>query len=512
MLAAFERHRLGTSALLVAWIVWVLNAVHAVPYDNQNSYLLKGIAASGEGALTSDWLANQVSPFPLFDGLITALAALPGPWERAVDWAYLPLIVLAFVSLGKLASWRNETGGAMAIAVFALLVIVPVEPLSTVLTRGVATQYVFGPGLQPSEFGILLLSGLAAYQAGFRVLAFAVVAAAGAVHPSYLLPAALLVAGMAGLAWSERRGQARVVLACSLAFLTVLPSLIHSWVEFLSAPIGVRTEAAEFLAFERIPHHAVPAIWFDGTSLVQVAWVAAGVWLAWWREHPMALPLAVLAAGCLVASVAVSLSSEATLLLLFPWRATALLVPIATVLIFASLFEAASRSPSLAAGASAAVAFAVVTSSAAEAERTYAGEYVDPEAIEMVAFLETAPAGVVIQSPRQFQSLRLRTGQPVWADWKSHPYAAEAVLEWRDRIVLAQTVFDPETKCTERAAALRASDARWLLWRAMDGIQAERPVPAKCLEAHALRLEPRFVGHFVGLWEVVGDHRAQSAS
>src|SRR5205823_5650742 len=93
--------------------------------------------------------------------------------------------------------------------------------------------------------------------------------------------------------------------------------------------------AQDVIARERIPHHTDAGRWFDWVAGVQVAWLLAGV--AAFRRTPLFVPLAVAAGGGLALSLAQIASGNATFALCFPWRVSAVLVPVATTAACAGL-------------------------------------------------------------------------------------------------------------------------------------------------------------------------------
>jgi di/tricarboxylate transporter len=48
---------------------------------NQNTYFLKGIADSGFGFLSGDWLANQTDPVPVFSALVRLIETHGSAWN-----------------------------------------------------------------------------------------------------------------------------------------------------------------------------------------------------------------------------------------------------------------------------------------------------------------------------------------------------------------------------------------------------------------------------------------------
>src|SRR5262249_26725738 len=143
------------------------------------------------------------------------------------------------------------------------------------LQAGLAAQYLLGPGLQPSAFGVLLILSLAAFANERPILAGGLAAAAAVMHSTYLLPAGLLVLGyIAGLV---RDGQRRRAVACgALALAVVLPTIGYNLRTFLPEDAEQLREAQRLLARVRIPHHTTVTYWLDAVAVGQIVVMAAG--------------------------------------------------------------------------------------------------------------------------------------------------------------------------------------------------------------------------------------------
>jgi len=114
-----------------------------------------------------------------------------------------------------------------------------------------------------------------------------------------------------------------------------MPAVIYNLVTFAPSSAADFAEAQRIVAQVRIPHHAVIARWFDGIALAQVLWIAAALFLL--RGNRLFLILAI-PFGCSLLLTLVQLATgNDTLALLFPWRTSALLVPIATSVILARI-------------------------------------------------------------------------------------------------------------------------------------------------------------------------------
>src|SRR5262249_12606105 len=144
---------------------------------------------------------------------------------------------------------------------------------------GLAAQYVLGPGLQPSAFGVLLITGLAAFVHGRQVLAAALFASSTVFHSTYLLPAGLFTLAVVDKLARER--QWRTALAAGgIALLIVVPVVAYVWMNFAQGSPKVFGYAQHLLADVRIPHHAVVSGWFDVVAAAQLVWIAVGIMLA----------------------------------------------------------------------------------------------------------------------------------------------------------------------------------------------------------------------------------------
>ena len=318
-------------------------------YSNQNQYMLHGLADAGVGHLRHDWLAATRDPTPLFSAGVAALARLPGPW------AFQAVFVLAqvgyFACLWRIAKavpgFPTATGGrvlwaGLLTAAHAGVVRFTSDRLLGAdypwfLHVGLANQYILGPGLQPSVAGLLLLAAVALLTARRPILAAGVAASAGWLHATYLLPAAMLVAGLIVAEVAAGRWKA-VWRSGGLALLVASPVVGHTVTRFGPTSPEAFDQAQRILCDVRIPHHCRPARWFDWVAGVQLGWMAAGLWLL--RRTPVGRPLAG-AAGLAAALSAVAISiGDATLALLFPWRLSAVLVPVSTAAVFAAVIGA----------------------------------------------------------------------------------------------------------------------------------------------------------------------------
>ena len=454
-------------------------------YSNQNQYLLHGAALAGEGYLANDWLATTRDPTPLFS-LVVAGAYSVHPW--LLQPAYFALLMTYFVAVRWLvAAVPGFPDTRAARVTFATLFIATHAAILRWLSVeaagvdypwyfqvGVAAQYLLGPGIQPSAFGVLLVFAVGAFAHGRTTLACALAAGACWFHSTYLLPAGLLVAGFVFAL--NRDGRTRTgVVAGAVALVVVVPVIAYTVWRF-SPFEECSQEALYLLANVRIPHHCLPSRWFDLISGLQLAWIALGLLLVRGTGFGRALAFAALGSALLTGLQLIVRSDS--LALAFPWRISVLLVPVATAIIVAKLLVYAppGKWAELAAivGLFATVAGGVVVIACGLGYRTVDERefydhvratakpddvYLIPTDFPKVGSGRGAVSNTFKPPPRakegtnqipvDLQRFRLATGARLYVDFKSVPYAADEVKEWRRRMTLAVDFYAKSVRDNE---------------------------------------------------------------
>ncbi|HEV3144555.1 MAG TPA: DUF6798 domain-containing protein, partial [Gemmataceae bacterium] len=346
------------------------------------------------------------------------------------------------------------------------------------LQSGVAGQYVLGPGLQPSVFGVLLVSSLVAFVRRRPYFAILLADLGAVMHSTYLLMAAMLTLTYVILLFRERRFQTAIIAAvCSL--WVVSPIVYYDWRNFgPSSPQEFR-QAQTIIATIRIPHHAMIARWLDKIAWVQMAWTALALLTTWrTRLFPVLLLLIFFS---LVLTLVQYFTGSHTLALLFPWRMSALLMPIATTVILARAIwfiagalkstprwlNMAMQCACFAALAGLVVGGIVVSQKGLsyrvdegeEGLLTYVREHKQPGDVYLLPISipkvgggqKGVPSTSFTPPPRpqpgsnlipvDLQRFRLSTGAPIFVDFKSIPYQDREVLEWSQRLEINEKLY-----------------------------------------------------------------------
>jgi hypothetical protein len=470
-------------------------------YSNQNQYFLHGLAEGGLGLLKDDWLANTKDPTPIFSFLIAttyrylheslfyvyyivmlgiyfrALTGLfdvvvPGKPPALIYYGFVAAFVFIHSGLARLISARL-TG----------------TDYPWYFQAGVAGQYVLGPTFQPSVFGVLLILSIYLFVTDRPWSAVVIACLAGIVHTTYLLSAGLLVLAYVCYLFGSDRKRAAFLMA-GLAAVLVAPSLAYTWFAFGPTTEGDFAHAQAVLAHYRIPHHCEVDRWLDEIAVAQIVWVAVAIWLV--RGSKLFLVMFVSFAVSVTLSIMQVSSGSNFLALLFPWRASIYLVPIATAIIFARVaarlvpvLERRRTSTRLAMATLVIVALAVLPAAGLAINLTGTAYQMGSEEDEMMAFVAKHKSKgdiylIPIELPKppkqpgqisrdfkplvgrgaeaslipiEMQPFRLKTGAPIFVDYKSIPYKDTEVREWYDRLHLSLRVHASKGKDFHKALA-----------------------------------------------------------
>lgn len=441
-------------------------------YSNQNQYFLHGLAAAGAGELRHDWLANTRDPTPLFSGLVAFTARFLHPWLFHVYYGLL-LGVYAATLLGLFVFVVGREAARPRWPLFVLFFVL----LHSALVRwasyrwlgldypwyfqsGVAGQYILGPMFQPSTFGVLLVVAVWLFVTQRPYLAAVCLALGATLHTTYLLHAGMLTVGFLVSLWSEgKRRQAFGVGA--LAFVLVLPVIAYVLLTFRPTSPEQFAQAQHILVHYRLPHHSRPDLWIDLIAALQIAWIALGIVLAGSQRLRLVLGVTFLLAVLLTLVQVVT--GNDTLAALFPWRVSAVLMPVATTILLSRAVQRlrfARRALPVAAVLLLAAAglalclgrWAFFTGAEEAPLLHYVRQQRRPGDLYLIPVREPDLARKTRGSkssdfqplpdkrrdpkniPVDLQGFRLETGAPIFVDFKSIPYQDVDLIEWHERI------------------------------------------------------------------------------
>jgi hypothetical protein len=271
-----------------------------------------------------------------------------------------------------------------------------------------------------------------------------------------------VVAFMVAL-WREQHGRAALLVGAG-ALILVVPAAVHSLLTFGPSSPEQFHEAQRILAEVRIPHHTMVRRWFNSAVIAQLAWVAFALFLA--RRTRLFLPMLIPAILATALTLVQFFVESHTLALLFPWRASVVLVPAATATIFARLVSILPQCflilvVALVAMVAAAIGGIVImaTHQAYHANDLelpalqYIRDHKEGDDVYLIpvripssgAGARGVPSTSFTPPPTErhlitvdLQRFRLFTGARLYVDFKAIPYKDVEVLEWHRRLMQTQ--------------------------------------------------------------------------
>ncbi|MBY0326714.1 MAG: hypothetical protein K2Q30_07330, partial [Gemmataceae bacterium] len=451
-------------------------------YSNQNQYFLHGFTKAKLGYLEKDWLGNTTDPTPLFSGLV----CLSITWlNENIFYLYFAMLQGVFLSCAWIIYHRKNNNKTFEIghyalfsAIFILINSAALRWLSYrlfdqdypwFLQAGVAGQYILGAMFQPSNFGVFLLLGLSLFMVEKHISATVFTCLAGILHTTYLLGGAFIILGFQLYLVLDGKIK-KAILIGILALLLVMPSVFYAAGNFQPSSSEGFKEAQEFLVKFRLPHHCLPQLWLDWVACLQILWIMLSLFLLR-KQKALTVILVPFLLGALLTILQVVTQSN-TLALLFPWRISSVLVPLATMIILSELLAYCNPFISRLKPFVPSVVLSIILALLGIAIPVFkAGFVIKENENGILAHIKTnktiddlyllpvnvpnlasttrgslssdfKPIGKKTTDTRivpiDMQRFRLYAQAPLYIDFKAIPYKDADVLDWHRRLLLAQ--------------------------------------------------------------------------
>jgi hypothetical protein len=490
--------------------------------SNQNTYFLSGLAGSGFGHLSSDWLAQQTDGVPVFSALVALIHS------HGSDWMFYGLHgVLAAVYVLSLYFIANRTfpstSGVLSSSLFFALITLLHFPFWRVITKltsvaelftagtaghsipvpflqpsafgvelfthGMAEQYILGPFLQPSAFGVLLIASISFFICRKELMAVVCAVLAATFHPTYMLHAAMLTGAYLVILFSERNAR-RALAIGAIALLLILPIVLYVLLVLRPTSSSVLAQAQAILVEERIPHHAKVSVWFSRSACIQLGIILGGLVVAR-RCKRLFSVLVFCAIGAVLLTCVQIISRNRSLALLFPWRVSAWLVPISSAVVIGFVSVTAANIIQIipverikrGVGTLLVLLSSMLLCGAfvLGLHVTVAGAHIDRDRASVILYAKThSGPDQTYLVPLKYVRFRLGAGVPIFVDWKSHPCRDIEVVEWYERVQLAKAFYRAKDADAVSAALADIQKLARITHVVVEKRGPTLPLPANC--------------------------------
>ncbi|MBI5665744.1 MAG: hypothetical protein HZC49_11775 [Nitrospirae bacterium] len=421
---------------------------------NQHDKFLHGLAMAGEGLLNEDWTARTTDPLPAFGFLVYLTSAF---LHKYFFYAYYVVLfgIYIYSLMGTAAIvFDLKKSKLNYLAVFTVVLLYHSRLARVkILERGVAGQYLLGPEFQNSVFGVLLILSIYLFLRRYFVWSVISLVFAAIMHSAYLFHAGLLTISYMIVSLRETKSVKKPVQLGLLALALVSPVLWYNmaYLDFTSKEIFQKS--MYIMTHIRIPHHSLPSVWLDASEYLKVGVMIAGLYLV--RKSVLFIVLLIPFLAGAVLTVAQLLTGSDAIAYFAPWRVSVFLVPVSGCIIAASIVSMPFKRYQLESNENAkkisrlcvAIIALLVISGTAYQIRDYVRLSSDKTLPLMNFVRETKASGQIYLIPPRtdrFMGFRLYTGAPILIHWKSEPYKDVELLQWYDRVLIAQRFYAAE--------------------------------------------------------------------
>jgi hypothetical protein len=442
---------------------------------NYNTYLLHGYANANVGFLNQDWLAQTTDPFPLFSTLVGITILY---FDENTFYFYQIIIIFIYsYSIVGICSYifKFDNDRIVFLSFFLILTalysgilyrrILQLPGLSDfafyfrpsgILTTGVAEQEIIGHIFQPSVFGVFIVLSIYNFLNDKHYLSVLYLAIASTFHSTYLLSAIVLTFTYLITIIRQSRNFKKVLLVGLFAFVLVLPILTYNYLNFFPTDSYISNQAYDILVEYRIPHHAKPSHWFSNYTLIQIGVAVLAIYLL--KSTKLFTILLLPFLTTIILTFVQIYSSNKALALLFPWRMSVFLIPIASSIILANItlvtfriFNRIYSNNLILRIFQVAIILMIIFIGFRGIEKTI-NLYNSPKIGDTPStrfITRTYQPGNIYLVPPDLETVRLAARVPIFIDYKSHPYKDTEVVEWFRRISFSEKFYvtNAQTSC-----------------------------------------------------------------
>lgn len=405
-------------------------------YSNQNTYLIKAVTYFSNSSLEHDWMANQSSYLFLFDlliGLILQINAI------LIYFLYWTLISIFFFYLFKFSKLINVKANQLNTSLFFFSLFCLDFFLN--LLDGIAGQTILERALIPSIFGVFLIIGIVFFLENKLYKATFFVISAAYFHPTYLLHSIIIILSFVIIIFKKEQFR-NIINLISISVLIFTPLIIFLYYFALSADNELLKNGQQIL-ISRIPHHTLFSYWDKKDFILKIIFFLLALLLVRKNQRLFLILLLAFIFSSFFSLIA-QYSKNPTMLLMFGHRFTVWIVPVSIAIVlfksinyivinkFILLHEVVINNL---------IKLFFIALTIIGFSYTIFGHFSkNNELFNFLENLDYSNGSLLI--PKEFENIRLNAKTPIFVDYKSHPFKADEVVEWYERIKIVDRFYE----------------------------------------------------------------------
>ena len=405
-------------------------------YKGNANHLIHSIKEFDDNKLQNDWIANQEHHIPLFAYFNYLLIKV----FSSKSIYFIHSILLASCSLFLFLISKNLFPKLkirnLYILWFAFFTILYHE---NSFFSGVAGQSVIDEGYQPASYGILFFIGIYFFLIEKNFLSILFICLGASFHPTYVLHSGFLLLGILGYNfWSKK--YLNCIKIGIIYSLLILPITLFIILNFFTIDKNLIVIGQEIL-LDRIPHHADIHNWLSYKDTFFFATYLYSLYLM--RNNKRFLIFFSIFGLCpILLSISQYFVNINSLALAFPWRSSVFITPISTIIILSYFLEKIKleefRFKLLS------YFFLVITITFFFIKSHYIKNLNNEFQNKLALTQEIRKNFDLIERllvPTHLQYIRMNSGLPIFVDWKHHAFRYDQIIEWKERVKLADGFF-----------------------------------------------------------------------
>jgi hypothetical protein len=405
-------------------------------FKGNANHLIHSIKEFDENKLQNDWIANQEHHLPLFTYFNNLLIKIFSKNIIYLIHNLLLGITSFFLFLISRELFPKLDDKYLKLIWFSLFIFLFHE---NSFFSGVAGQTSINAGYQPASFAVLFFIGIYFFLVEKNFLSILFICLAASFHPTYVLHSGFLVLGILGYNfWSKKYLNCFKILA--IYTILILPITIFIILNFFTIDNDL-TLIGQKILLERIPHHANIHNWLSYKDFIFLVTYGYAIYLI--KDNNRFLIFFIIFGLCpFFLTIVQYFINNNSLALAFPWRSSIIIAPISSVIIISYFLKKIELDKFKLKFISYSLIF--MTSTLFFFKSHYIKNLNNDFRNKLILTQEIKKNYDLIERvliPTHLSYFRMNSGLPIFIDWKHHAFRFDQLIEWEERINLANKFY-----------------------------------------------------------------------